>query len=408
MSTLTSGGAVAPGTEAPAYPTDRGGCPFRQPAGLAEFRDRAPVARATFASGREGWLATGHAEVRAILRDPRFSVRIPGSLHESADVVKHLPGRGSLLWQDGEEHDSDRRLLAREFTVRRMNLLRPNIQRIVDEHIDRMLAARAPVDLVKMFAVPVPSAVISDLFGVPEDVREDFQSGAEAMMALNTDPEALAAAGMRVSMIVYQVIQRKRAEPGDDLISGLLALPDPEGVLTDEFLVTMASTLLIAAHDTTACMIGLGTALLLDNPDQLALLRERPDLVPGAVEEMLRYLSIAQRGAERVAVEDVEIAGVTIKAGDQVAVHIPGANLDPAISEGAEDFDVTRRPTPHVAFGFGSHQCIGQQLARIELQVVFETLLRRLPGLALAKPIDQIPFRDEMVFYGVHELPVTF
>lgn len=392
---------------APPLPTERR-CPFSQPEGLAEIRETAPISRATFASGREAWLVTGFAEVRSILRDPRFSVRIPGSLHESEAAAKTLPGRGSLLWQDAPDHDVDRKILAQEFTVRRMNLLRPNITRIVEDHLDALIADGAPTDLVEKFAIPVPSMVISDLFGVPEADREQFQDAAASLMTLDLDAEAVQAAGMAVSMTVYKLIQHKREHPGDDLISALLAHDDPDGIMTDEFLVTMAATLLIAAHDTTACMIGLGTALLLNNPDQFALLRENPDLVGGAVEEMLRYLTIAQRGAERVAIEDVTIGTASIKAGDQVAVHLPAANFDPTVVENPDVFDITRRPTPHVAFGFGSHQCIGQQLARIELQVVFEALVRKLPTLTLAADVDRIPFRHDMVFYGVHELPVTW
>ncbi|WP_210408237.1 cytochrome P450 [Allokutzneria sp. NRRL B-24872] len=383
-------------------------CPFSPPPGLAEVRDRAPVTRATFPSGDEAWLITGYAEVRAAMRDPRFSVLVPRALHTKDGVVTAKPGRGSLLWQDAPEHTTDRKLLAKEFTVRRMQALRPNIQRIVDEHLDEMERLGPPADLVSSFAVPVPSMVISDLFGVPVEQRPEFQEIAEAVMGVNPDPEVAQAAGMRLGGMLFQMVQERRANPGEDLISALIGTDDPDGVIDDMFLITAAGTLLIAAHDTTACMIGLGSALLLDRPEQFALLRNDPSLVGTAVEEMLRFLTIGQYGGERIATEDVEIGGVLIRKGEQVVVHALAADFDPALVVDPETFDITRRPSAHLAFGFGPHQCIGQQLARIELQIVFETLVRRFPELRLAVPAEELSFRDEMVFYGVHKLPVTW
>nr|3E5J_A Chain A, Cytochrome P450 (Cytochrome P450 hydroxylase) [Streptomyces avermitilis]3E5K_A Chain A, Cytochrome P450 (Cytochrome P450 hydroxylase) [Streptomyces avermitilis] len=396
-----------PTADAPTVPKARS-CPFLPPDGIADIRAAAPVTRATFTSGHEAWLVTGYEEVRALLRDSSFSVQVPHALHTQDGVVTQKPGRGSLLWQDEPEHTSDRKLLAKEFTVRRMQALRPNIQRIVDEHLDAIEARGGPVDLVKTFANAVPSMVISDLFGVPVERRAEFQDIAEAMMRVDQDAAATEAAGMRLGGLLYQLVQERRANPGDDLISALITTEDPDGVVDDMFLMNAAGTLLIAAHDTTACMIGLGTALLLDSPDQLALLREDPSLVGNAVEELLRYLTIGQFGGERVATRDVELGGVRIAKGEQVVAHVLAADFDPAFVEEPERFDITRRPAPHLAFGFGAHQCIGQQLARIELQIVFETLFRRLPGLRLAKPVEELRFRHDIVFYGVHELPVTW
>ena len=396
-----------PTADAPTVPKARS-CPFLPPDGIADIRAAAPVTRATFTSGREAWLVTGYEEVRALLRDSSFSVQVPHALHTQDGVVTQKPGRGSLLWQDEPEHTSDRKLLAKEFTVRRMQALRPNIQRIVDEHLDAIEARGGPVDLVKTFANAVPSAVISDLFGVPVERRAEFQDIAEAMMRVDQDAAATEAAGMRLGGLLHQLVQERRADPGDDLISALITTEDPDGVVDDMFLMNAAGTLLIAAHDTTACMIGLGAALLLDSPDQLALLREDPSLVGNAVEELLRYLTIGQFGGERVATRDVDLGGVRIAEGEQVVAHVLAADFDPAFVEEPERFDITRRPAPHLAFGFGAHQCIGQQLARIELQIVFETLFRRFPSLRLAKPVEELRFRHDMVFYGVHELPVTW
>ncbi|MDQ2588927.1 cytochrome P450 [Saccharothrix yanglingensis] len=390
----------------PHLPTARG-CPFAPPDGLADIREKNPITRAVFEGGEEAWLFTGYQEVRDLLRDQRFSVRIPRSVH-TRDEQPPRPGRGSLLWQDPPTHTADRRLLAKEFTVRRMQSLQPRIQRIVDEHLDRIASLPQPVDLVAEFATPVPSMVISSLFDVPVEQLDAFQDAAAEMMRVDVEPEAVQAAAGRIMFALHQLIQAKRAEPGEDLLSALIAADDPEGVVDDTFLVTAAATLLIAAHDTTACMIGLGTALLLDRPDQVALLRADPSLIGNAVEELLRYLTIGQRGAERVALEDVRYGDVKIKAGEQVVAHALAANFDPAFVPEPERFDITRRPSAHMAFGFGPHQCIGQQLARIELQIVFRSLFERFPTLRLAVPVEELPFRHEMVFYGVHELPVEW
>ncbi|HWO61311.1 MAG TPA: cytochrome P450 [Umezawaea sp.] len=392
--------------QVPRLPTERK-CPFSPPVGLAELREETPVTRALFESGREGWLFTGYDEVRTLLRDPRFSVKVPHSMH-SLEEGPPKPGRGSLLWQDAPDHTTDRKLLAKEFTVRRMQALTPRIQQIVDAHLDAMAAMPQPVDLVEAFAIPVPSMVISSLFGVPVEELESFQSAAADMMRVDIDQEATYAAGARITGSLYQLIQAKKAQPGDDLLSALVTMDDPDGVVDDMFLVTAAATLLIAAHDTTACMIGLGAALLLDRPDELAKLRADPSLIGNTVEELLRYLTIGQRGAERVALEDVRIGDVVVKEGEQVVAHGLAANFDPALVEDPERFDISRRPSAHLAFGFGPHQCIGQQLARIELQIVFQSLFARFPTLALAVPVEELPFRHEMVFYGVHELPVTW
>jgi cytochrome P450 len=378
--------------QAPRLPTERR-CPFAPPEGLAEIRDNSPVTKAVFDSGNQAWLFSGYHEMRELMRDTRFSVKVPRSVH-TLEEEPPKPGRGSLLWQDAPDHTTDRRLLAKEFTVRRMQALTPRIQRIVDDHLDAIAAMEQPVDLVKAFATPVPSMVISSLFGVPEDQLESFQDAAAEMMRVNIDPEATRAAGERITMSLFALIHAKKANPGNDLLSALIALDDPDGVIDDMFLVTAAATLLIAAHDTTACMIGLGTALLLDRPDQLAKLRADPTLISNAVEELLRYLTIGQRGAERVALEDVEIGGVHIKAGEQVVAHALAANFDPEFVESPDRFDITRRPSAHLAFGFGAHQCIGQQLARIELEIVFKTLFERFPTLKLAKPVEELPFRQ--------------
>jgi cytochrome P450 len=402
----TNGEEMPQSVQAPRLPTARG-CPFAPPDGLVEIRERTPITRAVFESGAQAWLFTGYQQVRELLRDSRFSVRVNNSVH-TKDKQPPRPGRGSLLWQDPPTHTADRRLLVKEFTVRRMRALRPRIQRIVDDHLDRIATLPQPVDLVRELAIPVPSMVISSLFDVPIGELDAFQTAAAEMMRVDVEPAAVLIAGERIMATLSQLIQTKRANPGDDLLSALITSDDPEGVIDDGFLVTAAATLLIAAHDTTACMIGLGAALLLDRPDQLATLRADPSLIGNTVEELLRYLTIGQRGAERVATEDVRFGDVLIRAGEQVVAHALAADFDPVLLPEPERFDITRRPSAHLAFGFGPHQCIGQHLARIELRIVFQSLFQRFPTLRLAVPAQDLPFRHEMVFYGVHKLPVEW
>ena len=291
-----------------------------------------------------------------------------------------------------------------------MEALRPSIQRIVDERIDALLAGPRPVDLVEAFALPVPSLVICHLLGVPYADHDFFQRRARLLVSRDETVERATTAQDELTDYLDAVIADKLAAPADDLLSKLAVEHVATGELSRRDAALMALLLLIAGHETTANMIALGTLALLEHPDQLAALRDTDDpaLIAGAVEELLRYLTITHSGRRRVALQDIEIGGQTIHAGEGIVLANDAANRDNHAFPDADQLDVHRDARGHLAFGFGVHQCVGQPLARVELEVVYGTLYRRLPGLRLAAPLEQIPFKHDSIVYGVYELPVTF
>ncbi|WP_414636050.1 cytochrome P450 [Amycolatopsis sp.] len=385
-------------------------CPFDPPDELGRLRARHPVSRMIYPDGHAGWLVTGHAAVRAVLADLRFSSRqelilhapIPHPLAPRGEPVPAMPG--TLTRVDPPEHTRYRRLLTGQFTVRRMKQLAHHIEEIAEEHLDALEKAGPPGDLVRGYALPIPSLVICELLGVPYADHERFQRDAATLFNLEGKAENMMAALTDLTDYLGELVRRKRAEPADDLLTGLVT----SGALTDAELTTIGLTLLVAGHETTANMLALGTFALLEHPDQLAALRAEESLIDNAVEELLRYLSIVHIGPVRVALEDVELEGELIKAGDHVTLNLPAANRDPARFPDPDELDITRPATGHVAFGHGVHQCLGQQLARIEMRVAFPALLRRFPGLRLAVPANEVPARPHAAIYGLDRLPVTW
>ncbi|QFY13423.1 cytochrome P450 [Nonomuraea phyllanthi] len=393
----------------PGLPTDRPN-PFDPPAALRPIRDRGPLHRMTYADGRPGWLVTGYAEARTVLDDPRFSNSFHADFSppiEELAVAKApetvLPP-GFFLAMDDPEHARFRKLLIGQFTTRRMQALEPHIIEIVEARLDEMARTGSPADLVTAFARPIPSMVICELLGVPYADRDRFQEDADTMVDLERTAGERAGAVQSVMGYLAELVGRKRAEPADDMLGGLVA----GGALNDAELAGVATFLLVAGHDTTANMLGLGTFLLLQNPDQAALLRQDPALADQAVEEMLRYLTIAHIGPIRVATEDVPMSGQTIRAGETVTISLPVAHRDPDRFADPDRLDLTRHSRGHLAFGHGIHQCLGQQLARVELRVAYPALLRRFPGLRLTVPPEQVPLRTRGTLYGVDRLPVAW
>jgi cytochrome P450 len=287
--------------------------------------------------------------------------------------------------------------------------MRPAVQEIVDDLIDDLLAGPNPVDLVDAFALPIPSLVICELLGVPYDDHAMFQDNTKTMVRTTSTPEERNAATRVIGGYLGGLIGKRLAEPQDDLLSSIAGRV-AAGELTHAQATEMALLLLFAGHETTANMIALGTLALLQHPEQLALLRtsDDPRLVASAVEELLRYLNIAHEGKRRAVTEDIEIAGQVLKAGDGVILVNEIANRDPEVFPDPDRLDITRDARRHVAFGFGIHQCLGQPLARMELQVVYSTLYRRIPTLKLAASVDDVRFKHDAFIYGVHELPVTW
>ncbi|MEV1249016.1 cytochrome P450 [Nonomuraea sp. NPDC050022] len=393
-------------------PVERG-CPFAPPAAYEQLREQAPVSKIRMTSGGEAWWVSKHEEARAILADPRFSSdkRKDGwpLFTLDAATLQQLRSQPPLmLGMDGAEHSAARRSVIGEFTVKRLAALRLRIQDIVDHFIDDMLAAdQHPVDLVQALSLPVPSLVICELLGVPYADHDFFQSRTTALVRRGSvEDRRRAFAELRA--YIDDLVTRKESEPGDDLFGRQIARQRQEGTADHAGLVSLAFLLLTAGHETTANMISLGVVGLLTHPEQLALITNDPDKTPMAVEELLRYFTIADGVTSRLATEDVEIGGVSIKAGEGVIVSGLSANWDPAVFENPAELDVERGARHHVAFGFGPHQCLGQNLARMELQIVFDTLFRRIPTLRFAAGVEDLPFKRDAVIYGVHELPVTW
>jgi cytochrome P450 len=390
--------------------------PFDPPAALLALKERAPVHRVTMLNGDPVWVVTGHAEARAALADPRFS-----SDRKHYDfIAQHLPEEirasmaerqfreGWFINMDPPQHTRFRRLLTGQFTVRRMRDLTQHIEDIVTERLDAMLAAGTTADLVKEFALPVPSLVICELLGVPYADREGFQRWSELVIRMDGPIDEMMSAGEQMRDYLRELVARKRTAPEDDIISGLIHNSAADPPLTDEELVNMAALLLLAGHETTANMLALGTFALLQNPTQLSALRADPTLIDNAIEELLRYLTIVHTGLFRGATEDLELAGELIPARSLVVISLPAANRDTGHWPNPELLDVTRPRGPHLAFGHGVHQCLGQQLARVEMAVGYTHLLRRLPNLRLAVPAAQIPLKAHLFVYGVYSLPVAW
>ncbi|MFF8382654.1 cytochrome P450 [Streptomyces kanasensis] len=381
------------------------GCPFSPPDALGRIRDERPLARMRYPDGHDGWLATGHAAVRAVLADPRFSARyelmhypLPGG--PTGELPPAPPG--DMTGMDAPEHTRYRRLLMGKFTVRRMALLTERVGEITTEHLDAMERGGRTADLVRAYAQPVPAHVICELLGVPFADRDLFHRHTVTLMSLDATQEERTAAGTRLHEYMGSLVAAKRAAPTDDLLSDLTT-----GDLTEEELTGLGGLLLAAGLDTTANMIAHGTFALLRHPDQLAALRADPDLADRAVEELMRFLSVAHTTL-RVALEDVELAGEVIRAGETVTLSIEAANRDPERFPDPDALDLHRRAIGHLGFGHGIHQCLGQQLARVEMRVALPALFRRFPDLRLAVDPGEVPLRTDMNIYGVHRLPVAW
>ncbi|MEU7166567.1 cytochrome P450 [Streptomyces morookaense] len=392
------------------FPTARpAGCPFDPPAPFAQAREKCPMTPLRYPDGHVGRLVTGLETARAVLGDTRFSslptgkrspVKVPGS-ELSTDAH---PQQGMFVNMDPPEHTRYRRLLSKHFTIRRVRELRPVVQQMADRLLDEMERAGGPVDLVQAFAKPLPTLVTSELLGLPEADRAEFGRHVDVLFSLSSSGEEMQESMTILGGMLHALIAAARKDPGPDILGRLTV----ETELTDEELLGITIVLLIAGLETTTNMLALGTYTLLRHPEQLAALRADWSLTDDAVEELLRYLSVVQVGPIRVAAEDFEFQGQSIRKGEVVTVSLPAANRDPLGFDDPDTFDIRRGATRHVAFGSGPHQCMGHHLARLELAIGYESLLRRFPGLELAVPPEEIGTREMMVTYGVLGLPVRW
>lgn len=360
--------------------------------------------------GSEAWLVTRWQDAREVLSDPaRFSnarrtgLRMPGTPEMSEEEIARMRA-GNLLAFDPPEHSRLRKTLMPEFTGRRMKQLEPRIVEIVDQHLDAMERSGPPADLVTDFALPVPSLVICELLGVPYADREDFQRRTALLLDLSCPAETRAQLQAESRAYMAELVGREQADPGDALL-GTLVREHGHDLSTDE-LIGIAGLLLVAGHETTSNMLGLGTLVLLHHPHQLARVRDEPAAVGPAVEELLRWLSIVHSGVPKLVVQDTEIAGTPIAAGEMLVVSLPAANRDPALVNDPDSLNISRGAMGHVAFGHGVHHCLGAPLARLEMRIAFPALLRRFPDLRPAS--DEERFRSFHAVYGMETLTVTW
>lgn len=402
---------VAEVAERPIYPFSRDmSCPFAPPPAMSGLRRDDPISRVRLWDGTPAWLVTRYDDVRTLLADPRLSsdVSKPGYPHLGAGVGAAQKAFRTFLNMDDPEHARHRRMLTRAFMVKRIEALRPRIQEHADAAVEELASRPQPADLVSAVALPVTSNMIAELLGVPYEDHEFFQERTVVLGSGSADVEQSLRASEEVQDFFRTLVEHKRSHPGPDVISHLNSLQDDGEITLTETLNTLR-LLLAAGHDTTASMIALGTLALLQHPDQLGWLMADPGArAAGAVEELLRYLTISHFGRRRIATADIEIAGRVIRAGEGVIAANDSANRDADAFPDPDVLDLGRDARHHLTFGFGTHQCLGQPLARVELQVVYPTLFRRFPDLRAAEPLDALRFKQTSVFYGLHDLPVTW
>lgn len=373
----------------------------------ARLRDACPVPRVELPDGAIVYLATRHADVRRVFTDARFSRAAAagpkGPVWELGSLADD-----SLLGMDPPRHTRIRRLVAGAFTARRVEQLRPVVAGLLDGMIDRMVAAGPPVDLITHVSAPLPIQVISRLFGVADADQARVKEWSDALVGdWTADPQtpkaALAAFG--------ELIARRRADPGDDLMSALITAWDEQDDLTERELVSVTAGILAGGHESITNQINLFLVVLARYPDQLAGLRpDDPESIARAVEELTRYIQLGENGIllPRVTTTDIELSGVTVPAGCAILPAVASANRDAAVFTEPDGLDLTRAVNPHLAYGIGTHFCIGAALARMELQEALGALLRRLPGLRPAVPESALRFKPGLIVHSLETLPVTW
>jgi nocardicin N-oxygenase len=376
---------------------------------VTELRRTEPISRIKLPYGGEAWLVTRYRDVKDALGDPRFS--------RAAVVNKDVPRRQELpvgpegiMYMDPPEHTRLRRLITRVFTARRVQDLRPRAQQIADGLVDRMTRGRSSADLVESFALPLPTMVICELLGVPFGDRELFRRGADALMSSHEfTPQEYVRELQGLSAYFLDLIAQRRRQPTDDLLGALVRARDDKGRLTEMELVSLSITLLAGGHETTAGQITNFVYTLLRHPAEMAMLQAQPELLPGAVDELMRYIALGSgHHAALIATEPLELGGVAIAEGDAVFVHLNSGNKDEDEFTDPECLDVTRAHNPHLGFGHGAHYCPGAQLAKMELQVALNTVLNRLPALRLDAEEDAIQWKASMLVRGPQSLWVRW
>ena len=359
---------------------------------------------------QQAWLIGSHADFLSVLVDDRFSGQFARPDFPCVTEARKAIDKAekSFVGMDNPRHDHYRRMVMKEFTAKRMLALRPSIEAIADDLLEAMATGGAPCDLVAALAVELPALVMCALFGSPYEDHQYIAKLAAGRHGLTQSPEEAAAAAAELVDYCRKLIAQKEAQPADDMISRVIQEWVVPGHLSREEFADMCSMILRAGHDTTTNMIGLGTLTLLRHPDELERLKTQPELIDRAVDELLRYLSPVQFAPRRVALQDMEIHGAPIKEGDGIFAVNAAANRDPHEFPDPQALDLSRDASNHVAFGYGIHRCLGQGLARIELQVTFSKLFHRFPGLRIAEPYEAIAFKYDSQIYGLKRLMVAW
>jgi cytochrome P450 len=395
--------------EAPAFPLARG-CPFAPPETATEFREGGVPRRVTIWDGSTPWLITRHDQIRQVLSAPdRFSADVTDPDFPNTSSAQPQVEGDVFFRKDGDEHLPIRRILNPDFTAKRSEALRPRIAELTDRLIDELQTMPRPVDLIEHFALALPTVVICEVLGVPYEERHAIHESSKKLVQLDAPHEEKVAAMHALNANLRERMERKRTEPDDALLSRLVNLHVANGTLDLDDAVRLGTLVIGAGHETTANMIGLGILALLREPGQRAILLSDPTKYAStATEEMMRYWSMVQTEPRRVAIQDTEVGGVLVRAGEGVICNLPAANRDPQVFAQPERLDITRAERRHIGFGFGIHQCLGQNLSRVEMQVAWPRLFQRLPELRLAVPEAELRFHDKALTYGLEELPVTW
>ena len=382
---------------------------FRNPYAIyAQLRRRGPVQRVRTPGGMPVWLVLGAAEARSVLTDPRVSKDVRKAHHIFArggpkrDLAPAVSQ--TMVATDPPDHTRLRRLVSQAFTPTRAERLKPRIQQITDELLDS-LPVPGTADLIEDLAVPLPIAVISELLGVPQVDRAEFRRWSNALFSAG-QPSVIDEASHRIASYIYELVAAKRTDPGDDLLSDLIAAQEAGDRLSEQELVSLASLLLIAGHETTTNLIGNAVLALVCHPDQLAVLRAHPQLLGPAIEEVLRYDPPAAIGTFRFTTALIQLGEVEVPADEVVMVSFAASNRDPAQFADPDRFDISRRPTSHLAFGHGIHYCLGAPLARLEARVAIGSLLKRCDELTLVVDPGTLQWRTSRLLRGLEALPV--
>ena len=385
---------------------------YQDPQGyFAALREQGPVTQAVLPHGERVWLVTRYAEVRAALADPRLHKGWAAKLTDPDWAPDEVTGylNTHMLNADPPDHARLRKLVSKGFTARRVAGLRPRVEAITASLLGALeprLAAGDTVDLIEAFAFPLPVTVICELLGVPAADQAEFRQWSNAVVSDEGEPGRFRAAATAMHHYFTRLAAAKRERPADDLVSALVATRDAGDALDDRELIAMLFLLLVAGHETTTNLIATGTLALLTNPAELARLRADQSLLPGAVEELLRFANPLNHATERFTLEPVEIGGVTIPAREWVLCVTSSANRDPGRFADPDRLDVGRDAGGHVAFGHGIHFCLGAPLARLEGEVAFGALLSRFPGLSLAADPSALRWRPSSLIHGLETLPV--